>query len=79
LEISLRELAAHFFEARSKDSRAAQVIRGVATPRRSDEITPCWLVNEATLHSKQENQRGGCTKGKKKMGKGKGKYGEQEE
>ena len=38
-EISLRELSAHFFEARSTVPRASQVIRGVATPERSNEIT----------------------------------------
>ena len=79
LEISLRELSAQFVEARSKESCAAQVIRGVAIPGRPDEITPCWLVTEATFHSTQEHQRDGRTKGKKKMGKGKGNNGEQEE
>jgi len=80
LEISLRELSAHFFEAHSKDSRAAQVIRGVATPGRSNEITPSWLVTEATAHSKMEYQRDERTKWKKKpKGKGKGKGGEKEE
>ena len=79
LEISLRELSAHCFEARSKDSCADQVIRGVAFPGRSDEITPSWLVAEATFLSTQEHQRDGRTKGSKKMGKGKGKNDEQEE
>jgi len=79
LEISLRELSAHFFEARSKDSCAAQVIRGVATPGRSNEITPSWLLTEATVRSKQEHQRDDRTKWKMKKGKGKENGGEQEE
>jgi len=79
LEVSLRALSAHVFEGRSKDSCAAPGIRGAATPGRSDAITPSRLETAATLRSKQEYQRDERTKGKKKMGKGKGKNDEQEE
>ena len=84
LELALRHLAAHTYEARTKDSVGAARIRATAAPGSGLDTAPEWLMADATTHSKMEYQRServnaewrrrnpkGKGKGDKDKGKGK--------
>ena len=86
LELALRHLAAHTYEARTKDSVGAARIRATAAPGSGLDTAPEWLIADATTHSKLEHQRServnaelrrrtpqGNGKGDGKGDKGKGK------
>ena len=57
LEIMLRHLGAHFYEARTHDRTGAAMMRAVATPGFGRDVIPSWLVEKATTFSKAEFQR----------------------
>ena len=79
-EIALRRMGAYVYEKRTGDRRGAQQMLAVATPGAQTDISPGWLVADATLHSKTEHQRDECVKADRKTdyqpkGKGKDKAG----
>ena len=79
LEVALRHLGAHFYEARTGDKTGAAHMRAFATPGTSRDIMPSWMITEATTFSKAEFQRAERVsqevrrRGQKGKGKGKGK------
>ena len=84
IEVGLRHLGAHFYEARTKDRTGAAHMRAVSTPGVGKDVLPSWLVTEGTTFSKCEHQRdervradlkfrGGGEQQPGKGGKGKGK------
>ena len=84
LEMKLRRLASYAHLVRTGDLQSATMFLAIKLPGAETDVAPTWLVNEATLYSKAEHQRGervrqSKPKGKGKKGKGKGKgKGEQE-
>ena len=86
VEVALRHLGAHFYEARTKDRVGAAQMRAFSTPGSSRDIVPSWMVSEASTFSKTEHQRSERVEseirrrnyvekagGKDAKGKGKGK------
>ena len=79
LEMSLRHLSAHIYEARTRDRAGAAHMRAVVAPGSSVDVAPGWLVPDATLFSKAEHQRSERVsaefrrRGGKDTGKGKDK------
>ncbi len=78
LEMKLRRLASYAHLVRTGDLQSATMFLAIKPPGAETDVAPTWLVNEATLYSKAEHQRGervrqSKPKGKGKKGKGKGK------
>ena len=56
VEISLRHIGAHFYEARTRDRAGAAMMRSFSTPGAARDIVPSWMVQEAAVFSKQDHQ-----------------------
>ena len=63
LEIELRKLASFVHSRRTGDKQAALHMLAIRPPGMGADVAPNWLVDEASVHSKYEFQRGGSTKG----------------
>ena len=83
LEILLRELGSYIYEKRTSDKMGALHMKALRTPGTNTDILPSWLVDQGTLHSRNEWKRSEAVKGLKtspggnggKGAKGKGKKG----
>ena len=77
VEISLRHLAAHVYERRTRDVTGASEIRGITAPGSLTDIAPTWLVEHASSHSRAELKRDQLVEAdaKRRNAKGTGKKG----
>ena len=77
VEISLRHLAAHVYERRTRDVTGASEIRGITAPGSLTDIAPTWLVEHASSHSRAELKRDQLVEAdaKRNDAKGSGKKG----
>lgn len=74
LEVALRHLGTHFYEARTRDKVGTAHMRAFATPGTTRDVIPSWLVTEASTFSKAEYQRNERVETEIRMrGKGEGK------
>ena len=56
--MGLRRLAAHVYQARTRDRTGAARMLAISPPGAGLDIAPSWLVNDVTIYSKNEHQRG---------------------
>ena len=70
LEIELRKIGAWIYERRTGDKAGALRILAVRAPGSQTDVIPKWLLEEATLHSKNEYQRAERVSKMKGLGKG---------
>ena len=47
----------NIYQERTKDKTGALIIQGSVPPGSRRDVTPSWLVAEASLHNKNEHQR----------------------
>ena len=70
LEIELRKLGAWMYERRTGDKSGATRILAIRAPGSNSDVIPKWLLEEATIHSKNEFQRAERVSKTKSFGKG---------
>jgi len=58
IEMGLRRLAAYVYQARTRDRTGAARMLAISPPGAGLDIAPSWLVNDVTIYSKNEHQRG---------------------